>query len=134
MSPAARSIVAVLVAVIAAYTALGLAATIDRSFGYPRSGSGVSGEVFLRLTTLVPFLVAAAVLGVVAAWIARPVRPRPWLLVVGILGVGLYAAAQRYVAPEWLIWLETIIAAGMVGGTAALAFWLIARRTQRRQT
>lgn len=130
MSPVARNVIAVLAAVFAAYLALAITASIDTAFGYPRNYSGLAGEVILRLTMLGPFLVAAAVLGVVSAVIAKPSRRRPWLLIVGILGVGLYAASQRYIAPDLQAWLETVVSAAIVGATAACAFWLIARSTR----
>ncbi len=129
VSPVARNILAVLAAVIAAYIALAIAATIDMAIGYPRTYSGVAAQTILWLVSLAPFLVAAAVLGAVAAAIAKPPRSRPWMLTVGVLGVGLYAASQRYIAPIWQAWLETVIAAAIAGAAAVCAFWLLARRT-----
>ena len=89
--------------------------------------------MILRLTGLWPFIVAAVVLGIVAALIARPLRQRRWLFIVGILAAGQYAISLRYVAPELQEWLKTMIGAAIIGSTAVCAFWLIARRTGNRR-
>lgn len=124
----ARNVVGIFVAVVAGYFALAVAATIDSVLGYQRSYETTIGEMFLRFTAIWPFLLSAAVLGVVAASIVKSPHRRAWLLVFGTLAAGQYALALRYVAPEWQEWLKTIIAMAAIGAVAAGAFSLVARR------
>lgn len=62
----ARNAVGVVVAFVAGYIALAIAATIDSVLRYPRSSETAIGEMLLRFTALWPFLLSAAVIGVVA--------------------------------------------------------------------
>jgi len=128
MSQATRNVIGFVVAVVAGYIALALAGTVDSVLSYPRSSVTAIGEILLMLTALWPFLFSAAVVGIVAAFIARPPRPRAWLLVVSTLAVARYALALRYVAPDWQEWLKTIIAAALIGATAACTFSLVAHQ------
>jgi hypothetical protein len=128
MTQATRNVIGVVVAVVAGYIALAIAATADSVLSYPRSSATALGEILLRITALWPFLLSAAVLGIVAALIVRPPRPRAWLLVVGTLAAARYALALRYVAPDWQEWLQTIIAIALIGAIAAYAFSLVAHR------
>lgn len=132
MPSAARNVIGILVAVIAGYTTLAVAATVDSALGYPRSYETIAGEIFLRFTTIWPHLLSAVVIGIVAALIVRLSRRSGWLL-VSVLAVGQYALSLRYVAPEWREWLATIIAMAAIGAVAVSGFSLVARRSSNQR-
>ena len=127
MTSAARNVIGILVAVVAGYIALAIAATVDSALGYPRSYETIAGEIFVRFTALWPYLVSAVVIGVVAALIGRLSRCHGSLL-VSVLAIGQYALGLRYVAPEWREWLATIIAMAAIGAVAVCGFSLAASR------
>lgn len=117
-----------MVAVVAGYLTLAIAATIDYALGYPQSYETTIGEIVLRFTALWPFLLSAAVLGAVAASIVGSPRRRSWLLLVGTLAAAQYAFSLRYVAPDWQEWLKTAVEMVAIAAMGIGGFSLVARR------
>jgi hypothetical protein len=86
-----------------------------------RRFDGVAGTLLLHLIVLVPSLAAAGAMGAVAGFGVRTSRPGAWAASIAGTVAGLRVLAQRYVAPDWVAWLTTLVA---IVGPSVVAWFL----------
>lgn len=122
-----RSLLGIFAAVVVGYVVLGITAGLTFALG-PTSWSTVPGEILGRLTMLLPHLVSAAAMGIIAALIVDTPRAPHWPFVLGAIAAVQFALGFGYIAPDWQEWAKTIVSGLLVVGAAAGAFALVARR------